>query len=298
MMQKLRQIIICGSNRSGSTSLFKYLSAHPKISSSNIKQTNFFLDSSFIEKGKQEAIYHHSTHPDDYLAYYNITEEHRYRLEASPDYMYSKGTPDRLKKYFDPEPLLIFILREPNDRLRSWFSFGKQIGQISPEETFDTFVEKSKKNTENTLKSYQAIETADYFKYLTPFYNTFSSSSIYTVSFDKLKSQPIEVIKDILQILDIEMEPYKAYEFKQFNASKTVKFRFIQQIYSSLGKKYRRLNIGKSSNKFLAKLAGYIKAIIFSSKKDTGHSTQEKKGVIEQKNQHDLEQLINLKLPW
>ena len=138
--RKVKHIIIAGSNRSGTTSLFHYLSHHPEINPSKVKQTNFFLSMTHYHSKKVIPI----NYSDDIHAYSDLFHKSvaRFEMEASPDYLYSKGTAIRIRNYLNCPPKLIFLLREPNDRMKSWFGFGKQIGEVPEDQTYSEFISK------------------------------------------------------------------------------------------------------------------------------------------------------------
>ena len=187
----MNNIIISGSNRSGSTSLFSYLCKHPDISGSKTKQTNYFIDKNDITKNTVIPIHYTGSKP--YSSIFPNIESHYY-LEASPDYLYSEGTPERVKQYFSIPPKILFILREPNSRLMSWYKFGKQIGEISSDESYEEFLRKCKSKKFQGKISYQAIATGEYYKYIGDFFKIIPFEDIKVVFFEDLKENPEKVV--------------------------------------------------------------------------------------------------------
>ena len=61
------------------------------------------------------------------------------RLDSTPDYLYSTGTPDKIKEYLNNYKI-IFILRNPVDRIISWYRYAKQVGGILEEMNFQEYV--------------------------------------------------------------------------------------------------------------------------------------------------------------
>src|SRR5690606_13988215 len=91
-------LIIIGTNKAGTTSLFDYLENHPEIEGSFVKQTFFFLDKSLQEKLDLGSVYYYNGGLHLFDSYFS-DENRKYKLEASPDYLYAKYTPKRLHNF-------------------------------------------------------------------------------------------------------------------------------------------------------------------------------------------------------
>ena len=86
-------VIIIGAMKSGTSTLFKYLSQHSQISPSSRKELNFFSSEVRWSKGRA---YYDAQWPD-----FDPTT-HRYALEASPQYTkvpMVPGVPQRIKEF-------------------------------------------------------------------------------------------------------------------------------------------------------------------------------------------------------
>src|SRR5438132_11166491 len=93
-----KHVIIAGTNKAGTTSFFEYLSAHPSVCAAYIKQTFFFLDKEWQKKLQLISLYDYDKGIHQYKLFFRNYEEGQLKLEASPEYLYSPGTP---KKIFD-----------------------------------------------------------------------------------------------------------------------------------------------------------------------------------------------------
>src|SRR6185503_15252511 len=107
---KLPNLIIGGVHKAGTTSVFTYLSQHPDVCASSVKEIGFFMP---LKYGEQLPSL------QEYAQYFsNCVSSKRYLLEASPSYIYGKEViAERIKKELGVSIKLIFILRNPADRL-------------------------------------------------------------------------------------------------------------------------------------------------------------------------------------
>lgn len=109
MTQRLPTFFIIGAQKCGTTSLHHYLRSHPQIAMSEPKEPNFF--STPRDPGAW----------DDYLATFRDAADAIAIGEASTTYTMSPhigGVPERLLSRVS-DPLLIYLVREPVERMRS-----------------------------------------------------------------------------------------------------------------------------------------------------------------------------------
>lgn len=108
-----RFVLIIGSMKAGTTSLFSYLAAHPAVAPSQPKEPDFFTGP--------------SRWGDDPLATYRALwdwdpERHDWALEASTSYTKMPahlGVPGRVKSLGDYEFRFIYVMRDPVQRMAS-----------------------------------------------------------------------------------------------------------------------------------------------------------------------------------
>lgn len=108
----LPNFLVIGAVKAGTTSLYRYLSAHPQVFMSATKELNFFIQEENWNRG---------------LAWYEKQFEGGEKTlalgEATPHYtmhpVYS-GVPERIARHI-PEARLIYVVRHPIDRMRSHY---------------------------------------------------------------------------------------------------------------------------------------------------------------------------------
>lgn len=102
----MRNFIIIGAQRSGTTSLYRYICAHPAVKPARRKELHFF-DWQY-EKGH---VWYRGQLPAT-------------GGEASPSYIFDPVVPERVKRH-EPHTRLIAILRNPADRAYSQYHHNR-----------------------------------------------------------------------------------------------------------------------------------------------------------------------------
>jgi hypothetical protein len=111
---RLPDFIIIGATKAGTTSLDFYLSLHPEIHMARPKEPRFFIDAA-------EPMGRWGNGVDWYRGLFR--SEKRICGEASPAYTHAPalpGVPERMARVV-PEARLVYLVREPLERLKSHF---------------------------------------------------------------------------------------------------------------------------------------------------------------------------------
>ena len=110
-MSRRPNLFIVGAPKSGTTSLYDYLTGHPDVFMSPVKEPIYFAPDVLA------GFKHRFSFGDDqaeYLALYDAARDERYVGEASTRYLASAEAP-RLIREFDPDARIIVMLRNPVD---------------------------------------------------------------------------------------------------------------------------------------------------------------------------------------
>jgi len=258
-------LIIGGAPKAGTTSLYKYLADHPQICASSLKETRFFLDTTDILPSPDR---YDGSNLENYANFYkHCTSNDSIRMEATPDYLYSEQALQI--GLLLPNSKMIFIERNPIDRLVSWYKFAKQRGLLDNDTTFEHYVD-MQMNLEVTPRTpvhLRALEQGKYSTYLAKF-ETGMQGRILSISFDELIMTPKETMQIICKFIGINSHVYDNYIFTKENESVSVRNQFIEHIYLSLRRKLSFLvhknNALKNS---LKKPNQIIKQLISSNKR-------------------------------
>lgn len=123
--RRVPTFLIIGAAKSGTTSLYYYLSQHPDVYTSPVKELRFFAYEEGIPPldgpGDRESNQILITEWEQYLEAFAGASDEQEVGEASPIYLYDPEVPRRIHTHL-PEVRLIAILRNPVDRAYSHFN--------------------------------------------------------------------------------------------------------------------------------------------------------------------------------
>jgi Sulfotransferase domain len=226
-------LIVAGTSKAGTTSLFNYLANHPQICPSRAKETRFFLD---LDYPLSSELRYDRDGPSAYLSFYDSGREDDWRLEATPDYLYSKNSARLIRETLS-NVKLIFILREPGARLVAMYRFGQKMGEIPKAMNFDQFVEVQARGdvsdfiNQHRHPAYYALQHGRYSLYLRPFLESFSRHSIYVAFQEDLSRDPFVVIRDVARFAGIDDHFCESNSFKRMNKGVKVRSTFVHGKY-------------------------------------------------------------------
>ncbi len=225
-----RFALIGGATRSGTTSLFRYLSVHPGVHAATVKEPGFFLEDDYPSVSRR---FRYSDGLGSYLEYFQGAPVGAVRLEASADYLYGEGTPERIRADL-PGARMIFILREPMERLVSWYRYGQQIGEVESATTLDEFVRAQlvSPRDRSRPKALRALEQGRYSRYLARWLEVFPADSILIVRFEQLAAEARTEVERCCRFLDLDPGPAMGQAFEVVNPSLNLRWPRLYQAYS------------------------------------------------------------------
>jgi len=254
----LANLIIAGVNKAGSTSLFHYLSAHPEVCGSKDKETCYFLP----------VLYNQSIPPISlYEAQFSHCKNTLYKLEATPGYVTGgekmaeaiAGTLGSIK--------IIIILKEPVERLISFYKRKKATLQLPSGMSFSDFVNRCANMSTMELELqenhlYTAMATGKYSGFLEPWLKTFQQD-IKIVFFDDLQKDVKQFMIELAGWLKIDSRFYEDFEFDVKNRSMNYKNELLQQM---------AVNVNRAGQRFWRAYPGFKKNLLSLYYKANGSS--------------------------
>lgn len=225
-------LIVGGTTKAATTSLFAYLGDHPAICGATYKETRFFLDSNYPLPSK----YRYTGDLEEYNLLFPMCDNDQVRLDSTPDYLYCPHALELIAKFL-PHAMLVFSLREPISRLVSWYRFAKQIGKLSQDLSFDAYVNKLFSITDEQVQIgnvclnenpiheqyIQALRQGCYAVFLKEYFRKIKSNRLHILFYEDLAAHPSKVLTDLCNFAGIEANFYEDYTFKVTNRTETMK---------------------------------------------------------------------------
>ena len=223
----LPSFIIIGAQRCGTTSLYDYLSNHPQIIPSPVKELFYFDD--------------YYQRPIEWYKSFFPTEKQKEKLErdlvarvitgeASPSYFFHPYAAKRIKETL-PQVKLILVLRDPIERAYSHYNHIKRLNRepLSFEEALAKEVERITPDIEKLAKDefYKADQRRDYSyltrgyyaKQLTEWYKYFPKEQLLVVQSEEFYRETPRVYNEIVEYLGLN-----SYTLPSFEAKNALKY--------------------------------------------------------------------------
>ena len=175
---KDRYLLIIGSMKCATTSLFSYLAEHPAIAPTTVKEPEFFSL--------------HQGHRIDVPRYEDLWEEfdpdrHAYAMEGSTGYTKwgERGAADRIAAY-GIRPKLVYVIRDPFQRIESHYNFMLQ----DPEWQRD-------------ITNPSLVRTSDYALYADDFSAVFGRENLLILDYAELVGDPAAAVNRVSAFLGL-----------------------------------------------------------------------------------------------
>ena len=235
---RLPNLIIAGVNKSGSTSLFAYLSKHAEIETSLVKETTYFLPLRYGEELSDIQAYL-SCFPND-------PRRTAYRMEATPGYFYGAARVARAIDQTLPGVRIVVMLREPVSRLVSFFQFQKSMLNLDQNMSLTGYLDICREMSPDDLlerenNPYFGLEGGFYDKYLPDWLEVFGDR-LKIVFFDQLKTEPARLVAELCNWLDLSAADCLDYVGGAENRTVAYKNPFLHRL---------ALTFNRSSERFL-----------------------------------------------
>lgn len=278
---KLPNLIIAGVVKGGTTSLYTYLARHPDICCSSVKETCYFLKYRY---GQWDARYHNVSDPyQQYQSYFQHYQNQKYIMEATPAYFEGgKNVAQAIKNTLGDDVKIVIVLREPIQRLISFFKYKKTVLAIDKKLTLQAYINQCQSLPfEERIKeendTYWGIDGGYYANYLPDWFQVFGDS-VKVLFFDDLQTNVQSFLENLCAWLNLEYD-FSEESFQVENKSLGYKNIYLQKIALSLNTKaekfwrshpmikknlrdiYRLLNGVKWEEKINSETLNYLKEL-------------------------------------
>jgi hypothetical protein len=262
---------VVGFPKSGSTTLYNSLRAHPEIFSSAVKEVNFF--NSDRNRHVQERLGKHYFQLVSSLEEYSRLfddSEGRLKGDFTPVNIFSEEAPQNIYDY-NPDAKILISIREPISFLRSFhFQSVYNLSEDQPDFIRALALEPSRRFGENIPKyCYDPFyliysDLADYRKYIRNFVGTFDPSKIMILLFDDIVAGEARLYREILSFLGVRNMNF-APQAIDTNPSHALRFRPLRE--AMLHPAVNKFLYQVTPRSFLA-IAGRLSQRLFKSPED------------------------------
>ena len=219
-------LFVAGVPKAGTTSLFHYLALHPDIFPSNRKEPGFFHPFKIKDM---------AANLEAYKKFFIGYSGQKYAIEATPGYFYGgKETATAINKY-SPESKIIIVLRNPVERLFSFYKYKKSLGHIDGNLNFDTYIVECKKQNDPIKREtydFWAMIGGKYSKLLSEWYGVFEERIMFCFFDDMIKDEP-KFIEKICKWLDLDKKHIDDGKAKVQNKSMIYRSKRLQRVATS-----------------------------------------------------------------
>ena len=211
--------MIIGAGRSGTTSVYEYLAAHPEVDFSITKELHYFSLDDLYARGEK---YFHSffEHPEKKIS-----------ITADTYLLIDTKAPERICRY-NPAMKCIIMLREPVARSYSNFLYSVNFGHEPASANFLQTMEAEKQvlatgdivEQNNRCHFYGSL----YHRHLEFWRSYFPKEQLLIYRMNDLQNDPEKFYKQLCADLGLNYQPFDKKE-QAFNRSTGVKSKWLQQ---------------------------------------------------------------------
>lgn len=234
-------LFLIGAPKCGTSSLFDWLSQHPDICGSKVKETFALIDPahplarrpSFATDGQ-----------DAYKSFFNPEDAYApYRMEGTTHYIYDDHARQAIASI--PNSRVIVALREPASRVFSSFRYTKNnLARLKYDISFSEYLNLIKNHESlypkwcNDPGSAYVLEHdllySRYHLYLSKWCNDVGGNNIHIVTMEGLTENPFFVIFDIFLWLKLEPMSEESLAIERKNSTFSIRNRFIHRVARGL----------------------------------------------------------------
>jgi len=221
--------LIIGAGKSGTTSLYHYLSQHPQVFMPEVKEPDFFAlegQKPVAPEDDPEEIHNYPWavfNLEDYKALFRAVTTQKAVGEASTMYLYKPDTHLRIKKYV-PKAKLIAIFRDPVSRLYSRFLHLARENRL-PSANFEDLFDK------NSIwwRRDDLVREGFYYQHFKKYTETFPKKQLKVFLFEDLTKNTHQTIKELFNFLDIDNTFQPQTEIR-YNESGFIKKKWVDYV--------------------------------------------------------------------
>jgi Sulfotransferase domain len=241
---KKPDFFLAGAPRTGTTSMFTYLSLHPEIFIPGAKELNFFgSDLHHVVRPGQRRKTSTPAGPEDhgplltldeYLRFFVTTKPAKRMGDCSVAYFFSQKAAKEIKE-FNPSARIILMVRDPVEMIYSWYYYQVMLG-VEKSAGFDEALnaeEKRKRGADLPAPSYLLEgffyrEIARIGEHVERYLSAFGPERVHVIIYDDFRNDTASAYQQTLRFLDVD--PKFQLQFETVNANPQVRFTFLRNL--------------------------------------------------------------------
>ena len=226
------KLVIGGAPKCGTSSLFRWLEAHPQLQGSSPKETFYFIEPHLplAKPGGNFA----TDGWAGYRKFFPGTNEGKHWFEGTTHYLYSESARKILSSMAEP-PLMVFLIRKPEARILSSFNFTKNnLAALDSEVTFAEYTELLLEGKADQLaprfhrgdSAYvlpRDLENSRYLEHLRKWREAVGEDKVKVLLFEQMRTEPGHAITRLCNSIGVDADVYKSFNFSASNETISVK---------------------------------------------------------------------------
>ena len=204
----LPNFLIIGAQKSGTTALYRYLSQHPQVYMSSVKEPHFFaFEGEKLDlRGPRDLEIMNDiavTDISDYSELFRGVSGERAVGEASAVYLYSEKAVERIRRRL-PGARMIAVLRNPADRAYSSFLHMVRDGREPLGDFERALAAEEERVRENWGPIWHYKRAGFYHGQLERYFEAFGRERVRVYLYEDLSADPSGVLRDIFGFLGVD----------------------------------------------------------------------------------------------
>ncbi len=241
MSARMPTFLVVGAGRSGTTSCYFYLKAHPEIFMSPIKEPRFFAYDGSLPKynGPDTSAWVRNSVLElgAYQRLFDGVTDERAIGEASIQYLSYPGAPERIRAHI-PEARIIALLRDPADRAYSHFLFLTR-DRFEPEHDFVAALDAEPgRIRDGWHPGFHYATHGLYHRHLSRFYALFDREQIRAYLYEDLQRDAARVLRDMYGFVGTSPD-FAPDLSRRYNPSGVPKSSLLFRFYRTLAEAMR-----------------------------------------------------------